>query len=147
MALVPFIDAVFRPWRKPPSPSEGPAALGRWGEAAAARHLRSQRYRVLNRNFRARGGGEVDIVCRDLNENTLVFVEVKTRRTERFGRGIEAVDNAKQRLITKGAMAWLRLLEMPDVPFRFDVVEVLVEDTVQFEITRSAFTLPAPTIY
>lgn len=89
----------------------------------------------------------MDIVCRDLKENALVFVEVKTRRTERFGRGIEAVDDAKQRLITKGAMAWLRLLEMPDVPFRFDVIEVVIGDPVQFEITRNAFTLPAPTIY
>jgi len=121
--------------------------LGKWGERAAARHLRASGYRVLYRNFRARGGGEVDLVCRDRRESALVFVEVKTRRSERFGRPVEAVDEAKRRLITKGAMAWLRLLDNPDVPFRFDVVEVLAEDPVKIEIVRSAFTLPSPTIY
>ena len=132
---------------EPPAAADGPAALGKWGERAAARHLRASGYRVLYRNFRARGGGEVDLVCRDRRESALVFVEVKTRRSERFGRPVEAVDEAKRRLITKGAMAWLRLLDNPDVPFRFDVVEVLAEDPVKIEIVRSAFTLPSPTIY
>ena len=147
MDLARFIDAVLRPSLKPPSPSEGAAALGRWGEVAAARHLRRAGYRILYRNFRARGGGEVDLICRDRREHTLVFVEVKTRRSEQFGRGMDAIDDTKRRLITKGAMAWLRLLEMPDVPFRFDVVEIIIEPTLEIELTRNAFNLPAPTIY
>lgn len=132
---------------KPPSPAEGAAALGKWGENAAARRLKRAGYRILYRNFRARGGGEVDLVCRDRRERALVFVEVKTRRSERFGRPIEAVDETKRRLITHGAMAWLRLLDHPDIPFRFDVVEVLAETPPKIEIIRNAFTLPAPTIY
>lgn len=114
---------------------------------AAARFLQRSGYRVLYRNFRARGGGEVDLVCRDLRETALVFAEVKTRRSERYGRPISAVDETKRHLIAKGAMAWLRLLDNPDVPFRFDVVEVLAEDPVKIEVVRNAFPLPAPTIY
>ena len=56
------------------------------GEKLAARHLRRSGYRVIFRNFRAPHGGEVDIVCRDKRERTLVFVEVKTRRSTDFGR-------------------------------------------------------------
>ena len=89
----------------------------------------------------------MDLVCRDLREKTLVFVEVKTRRSEHFGRGMDAIDDTKRRLITQGAMAWLRMLEMPDIPFRFDVVEIVIEPALEIEITRNAFNLSAPTIY
>src|SRR5438128_1320284 len=54
--------------------------LGARGEKLACAFLRGQGYRILYRNFRARHGGEVDIVCRD--KDTLVFVEVKTRTGE-----------------------------------------------------------------
>src|SRR5438132_11320233 len=51
--------------------------LGRKGERMASDYLRRNGYRVLYRNFRSRGGGEIDLVCRDRQEKTLVFVEVK----------------------------------------------------------------------
>ncbi len=108
----------------------------------AARELRRSGYRILRRNFRARGGGEVDIVARDRSSATLVFCEVKTRSTEDFGRPAEAVDATKQRLIIRGAMAWLRLLHLPDVPFRFDIVEVLVSEPPTVRILSDAFQLP-----
>ena len=91
----------------------------------AARFLRSHGYKILYRNFRAHRGGEVDVVCRD--GDTLVFVEVKTRTSELFGRPADAVNKAKQELITRGAMAWLRMLDRPGILFRFDIVEVVVE--------------------
>src|SRR5207249_3051488 len=101
--------------------------LGARGEKLACAFLRGQGYRILYRNFRARHGGEVDIVCRD--KDTLVFVEVKTRTGEDLGRPAEAVNAAKRKLISRGALAWLQLLDNPDIPARFDVVEiVLAED-------------------
>ena len=117
------------------------------GEKLAAEFLRRQGYKILYRNFRARRGGEVDIVCRDLD--TLVFVEVKTRTREDFGRPFEAVDAAKQKLIARGALAWLQLLDNPDILFRFDVVEVVLSDepAPQIELLRDAFQLPSPYIY
>src|SRR6266567_1453168 len=69
--------------------------LGARGEKLACRFLRRSGYKILYRNFRGRGGGEIDIVCRD--RDTLVFVEVKTRKREDFGRPIAAVDTEKQK--------------------------------------------------
>ena len=106
------------------------------------RHLKRLGWKVLRRNFRAPGGGEVDLVCRD--QETLVFAEVKTRRSEELGRPIDAVDKKKQVLIRRGALHWLRLLEMPDITFRFDVIEVLATDPVEIRVIESAFTLPDP---
>ena len=92
------------------------------GEKLAARYLRRHGFKVLYRNFRGRQGGEIDLVCRE--GDTLVFVEVKTRTNKDFGRPIEAVNRQKQRRISLGGLAWLRLLGDPDILFRFDVVEV-----------------------
>lgn len=106
------------------------------------RHMRREGYRILRRNFRARHGGEVDVVARHRSTGTLVFAEVKTRSSEVFGRPADAVDEAKQRLIVRGALAWLRLLHSPDIPFRFDIVEVLAGSPPRVEILADAFVLP-----
>jgi putative endonuclease len=120
---------------------------GARGEKLAARFLRSRGYKILYRNFKDRHGGEIDIVCRD--GDTLVFVEVKTRRSEEFGRPIEAVDRQKQLRVSKGGLAWLRLLDNPDVTFRFDVIEVLLpeEGEPRCELIQNAFELSQPYIY
>jgi putative endonuclease len=144
MALVRYIENLFSRWRSGSSP---PAenihhALGRQGEKVAARFLRKQRYKVLYRNFRSRRGGEVDIVCRD--GESLVFVEVKTRSSELFGRPAEAVNRDKQELIARGALAWLRMLDRRDVIFRFDIVEVVKEDGILIPtLIKDAFQLPS----
>ena len=119
---------------------------GARGEKLARRFLRSHGYKILYRNFRACGGGEIDIVCRD--GDTLVFVEVKTRSTAYFGAPSEAVNPEKQRLITRGALAWLRMLDNPDIYFRFDIVEIVMEpDGPSCNLIRDAFQLSEPYIY
>lgn len=154
MDLVRSIVARLRLWRNGGSfePDLPPPAahieLGLCGERLAAKHLRRNGYKVLYHNFRAPKGGEVDIVCRDIAEKTLVFVEVKTRSSLDFGRPITAVDRQKQYFIARGAMAWLRLLDNPDVAFRFDVVEVVLDgDKRSINIVRNAFVLPKPYVY
>ncbi len=121
--------------------------LGVRGEKLAARYLRRQGFKILYRNFRGRRGGEIDLVCRD--RDTLVFVEVKTRTREDFGRPLDAVNQQKQRRISLGAFAWLRLLGNPDVLFRFDVVEVVIAEGAEprIELVRDAFQLPDAYIY
>ncbi len=121
--------------------------LGARGEKLACAFLRREGYKILYRNFRGRRGGEIDIVCRD--GDTLVFVEVKTRSREDFGRPAEAVNTAKQKLIARGALAWLQLLDNPDILARFDIVEVMIDEGEhpRFELVRNAFQLPAPYIY
>jgi putative endonuclease len=139
-------------WRSRFSPSKEsskPAHLRRGvlGEKLARRFLRRNGYKILHRNFKGRSGGEIDVVCRD--QDTLVFVEVKTRTREDFGRPIEAVDRQKQKRISRGALAWLRMLDNPEILFRFDVVEVVfVENSKpRLEIVRNAFQLSEPYIY
>jgi putative endonuclease len=100
---------------------------------------------VLYRNFRAKRGGEIDLVCRDKTDQSLVFVEVKTRRRTDFGNPADAVNRAKQALIIRGALAWLRLLrdEEHKIVYRFDVVEVVMEGkTPRVNVIRNAFQMP-----
>ncbi|HYR57052.1 MAG TPA: YraN family protein, partial [Chthoniobacteraceae bacterium] len=88
------------------------------------------------------------IVCRDKSCNTLVFVEIKTRRSLAYGLPSEAVTRAKQKLIARGGLAWLQLLNNPEVLFRFDIVEIVIQDgRPEFNLIRDAFTLPEPKIY
>jgi putative endonuclease len=76
-------------------------------------------------------------------------VEVKTRTREDFGRPIEAIDRNKRKRISRGGLAWLRLLNDPDILFRFDVVEVIVAEGAppRLELIRNAFVLSEPYIY
>jgi putative endonuclease len=120
---------------------------GARGEKLACRFLKHRGYKILFRNFRGRSGGEIDIVCRD--NDTLVFVEVKTRASEDFGRPFEAVNREKRKRISRGALAWLRMLDNPDILFRFDVVEVVIADDAKprMELIKNAFPLSKPYLY
>ena len=117
------------------------------GEKLASKFLRGRGYKILYRNFKVRGAGEIDVVCRE--GDTLVFVEVKTRRREDFGRPVEAVGREKQLRVSQGGLAWLRLLDNPDVSFRFDVVEVFLPEDGEprCELIQDAFELSQPYIY
>jgi putative endonuclease len=137
-------------WRSRFLPSKGSSdhlRRGASGERLACRFLRHNGYKILCRNFRGRRGGEIDIVCRD--HDTLVFVEVKTRRREDFGRPFAAVDPQKQRRISRGGLAWLRMLDNPEILFRFDVVEVIMTENAKprFELIQNAFQLSEPYMY
>lgn len=114
--------------------------LGLWGEQQAARFLRRRGYKVLYRRFKAKRGGEVDLVCR--HGDTLVFVEVKTRSNLEHGRPYEAVDAYKRCLLIQGADAWLRLLQNPNIYHRFDIVEVVAGDDgeAKCHVIENAFT-------
>lgn len=102
------------------------AAVGRYGEDAAAEWLVLQHCRILARNFRPPQGGEVDIVARQ--RSLLLFVEVKTRHASTRIRPFEAVDAKKRSLIERGANAWLRRLGTRELPWRFDVIEVYYDE-------------------
>lgn len=107
---------------------------GHTGEEAAVRYLEQQGYIILERNFRLRIG-EVDIIARDGED--FVFIEVKTRRSKKFGSPFEAVDVRKQQQITKIAAAYVQGRE---IPVRFDVVAVhLNGQNIQVELLKNAF--------
>jgi putative endonuclease len=143
MGLVQFTEEVSRLWRRRNSGEAVHIELGQRGENLAAQFLRRHNHRILYRNFRAPRGGEVDIVCRDKKHSELVFVEVKTRSSEIFGAPAEAVDQKKRRLIIRGAMQWLRMLDMPEITYRFDIVEVVIGPPLEIRQIENAFPIPA----
>jgi putative endonuclease len=101
--------------------SGGRAELGRRGEEAAAEWYVHAGFTVVARNWRVREG-ELDLVC--TRGSTVVFVEVKTRSSVRFGTGAEAVTPVKQRRIRTLALLWLRHTGQRFEHLRFDVVDV-----------------------
>ena len=108
---------------------------GKRGERIAAMYLQKQGYKIIEMNFKARYG-EIDIVALDPSAGsgqvTLVFVEVKTRKTYEYGRPEEAVDPRKLRMVVKTA-EYYKLLhpELPEL-LRVDVVAVdLLKNTVR----------------
>ena len=118
-------------------------SLGRHGEDLACRELQRRGYDILARRFRTRFG-EIDIVARD--GATLVFVEVKTRRTAAFGGPTAAVNAAKQRRLVNMARSFLIGLGGPAPPCRFDVIGVTASPgrPPVLEVVRDAFAVRAP---
>ena len=94
--------------------------LGDFGERAAEAYLQTLGCRILARNFRV-SGGELDLVAE--TEACLIFVEVKTRSSARFGSPAEAVDRNKQLHMKRAAEAWL-MVYPTNKEVRFDVLEV-----------------------
>ena len=98
--------------------------LGAEGELRAAVYLRKKGYRISGQNVRS-GGVEIDIIAE--RGNRVVFVEVKSRRSVRFGSPEAAVDARKQARIVRGAFAWLRENPRRRARIRFDVISYRVE--------------------
>lgn len=142
-----FVDreldrAVVLPDRETTKSGEWNAWVGETGERLAGKALWRRGAKVLYRNFRPGNGGEIDIVSRD--GEVLVFNEVKTRTSEKYGRPIDAVNRGKQRLVIRGANAWLRELNQPSVLVRFDVIEVILRDgePPEVNVVEDSFVAP-----
>jgi putative endonuclease len=108
-------------------------ALGVAGEDRAAEWYAARGYEVLDRNWRCKEG-ELDLVVRRRGE--VVFVEVKTRRTDRFGIPAEAVTRDKQRRLRLLASRYLSAREPRARRLRFDVVSILAG---RLEVIEAAF--------
>lgn len=101
--------------------TEARLSLGAWGEAQAALYLQRQRLKIVARNFMT-PVGEIDIIARTKKE--LVFVEVKTRRSNAYGTPAEAVGPRKQRQIIRAAQ-WYLTANKSSLQPRFDVIAVM----------------------
>ena len=121
---------IFLPlhWRSAPVLA-GTHDVGVYGEWVAQSFLKSQGYKILVQNYTASWGkdpseaGEIDITCR--HENTLVFVEVKTRTGTLFERPALSVDATKQRKLIRTAHEYLKELRLgEEIATRFDIVEI-----------------------
>lgn len=114
-----------------------PAHLSRGAEAEvlAEKFLVKQGMRILQRNFRVKGG-EIDLICRD--GNTVVFVEVRLRANSDFGGAAASITSHKQRRLILAARYWLMV--NGDCPCRFDCVLLSQLDTASIEWLRGAFS-------
>ena len=97
-------------------------AVGAYGERVAVRWLEDEGYVVLDRNWRCRSG-ELDVVA--VRHGVVVFVEVKTRRSDAFGVPAAGVTPAKAERLRRAAATWLAARGLGAAPVRFDVVSVL----------------------
>jgi putative endonuclease len=118
------------PWRRR-------VPVGRRSEQVAARHLKRCGYLILARNYRA-AGAEIDLV--GLDDNTLVFVEVKFRAGSGFGSPVEAVDLDKRQRIRRAAHAFAERRGVTELPARFDIVSLDgVGRSIRLELIQNAF--------
>ena len=116
-------------------------SLGKQGEAFAVEYLKKKGYKIKETNYRS-PLGEVDIIAFD--RETLVFVEVKTRRNNSFGLPAEAVNRRKQLQIAKTAQYYISSKKLSNNAARMDVVSVLAKigQYMEAEIITNAFDLP-----
>jgi putative endonuclease len=119
--------------------------IGAYGETAVRVHLERMGWEILAANFRCQFG-EMDLIARAGlgNEETLVFVEVKTRRSARHGAPIEAVDTHKQSRLIAIAQAFLARQQAggEEPACRFDIAEVFTDPDglMRVQLHRAAFT-------
>jgi putative endonuclease len=120
--------------------------VGTAGETAAKSHLKKSGFKFLTANFRTKRG-ELDLVFRD--RDCLVFVEVKTRSSETWGRPASAVDRERRRRLTRAGLDYLRMLRNPKVKVRFDIVEVLMDGETVREVRHlpNSFAMERPLRY
>jgi len=125
------------------------SSLGQIGEAYAAAYLEQFGYRLVAANFKLpigrnlRGAivnAEIDLIAYD--QNTLCFIEVKTRASDWFAPPQVNVDLRKRRQISRAARVYRRMLGIKNQPYRYDVVTVVLNDTSspQLELLRNFWT-------
>lgn len=113
--------------------------LGASAEARAEQFLKDNGYSILQRNYKTKLG-EIDIIARD--KDTLCFIEVKCRTSDRFGQGTEAVSASKQRHISRAALCFLKERGLLDRAARFDVVSLdHTADKEKISLIKNAFEL------
>ena len=117
--------------------------IGKYGEGLACKYLESKGYKIKERNYRT-FLGEIDIVCE--YKKNIIFVEVKTRRSDKFGYPEEAINFSKQRKIIKNALCYLAKYHLWGENCCFDVILVRIskdKDIKSIKHIRNAFTLTA----
>jgi len=113
--------------------------FGKKSESIATGHLKKHGYKILEQNYRTKLG-EIDIIAKD--KDTLVFVEVKARSSNRFGNPKWAVTPRKQKKISMVALLYMKSAKQSNVKARFDVVAISsAKDKPSIEIVKNAFEL------
>lgn len=113
--------------------------IGSKGEKIAVDFLKLHNYTIIEKNFFCRQG-EIDIIAKDNIKGELVFLEVKTRTSNIYGNGSEAVNKIKQRHIYQCARYFVYKNNIYNIPIRFDVIEIRLHgDMYWINHIKSAF--------
>ena len=115
---------------------------GRWGEQRAVRFLKAKKYKMVGERVRVGKHDELDIIA--THNNVLVFIEVKTRKNENYGRPFSAVNKEKRKRLSRAAVAYLKKKNTKPDYIRFDVIEVIGESgdsTPEIRHIENAFQL------
>ena len=115
--------------------------IGKYGEDIASKYLKDKGYKIKERNYRT-FLGEIDIICE--YKGNIIFVEVKTRNSDKFGYPEEAINLAKQRKIIKNALCYLSRYHLWGKNCCFDVVLISIsshKDIKRIKHIRNAFYL------
>ena len=111
--------------------------IGKLGEDAATTYLKEKSFVILDRNYRKRSA-EIDIIAKD--QDTVTFIEVKTRKSIRKGTPAESVNYTKQKKIISAALYYIRENKLESMRLRFDVVEVLDKNgSYELNLIKNAF--------
>lgn len=107
------------------------------GENKAADYITSKGYRIISRNYRCKIG-EIDIIA--IKDHILVFIEVKTRSSNRYGYPYEAVNWKKQNKIIKTSMVYMREKRLLDYQMRYDIIEIYLKGEGRINHIENAFS-------
>jgi len=119
--------------------------LGESGEEAACALLKKNGYKILVRNYKNKLG-EIDIIAYD--GDTICFIEVKSRRTDKFGLPQEAIFAPKQRKISRVALSFLKENNLFKKKARFDVISVIYSGEMpRLDLIKNAFELDSGFTY
>jgi len=109
--------------------------IGDFGEDLTVAYLEKNGYRILSRNY-LKSFGEIDIIA--IKDEVISFIEVKTRKSDKFAYAAEAVDFYKQERIKKASQAFLMERKLTDFLISFDISEVYL-DTREINYIENAF--------
>lgn len=111
---------------------------GKEGECIAKKYLTSKDYIILETNYRNKIG-EIDIIAFD--KDILVFLEVKTRTSIKYGYAFEAVDFRKQRKIINTSLIYIKYKKYIDTQVRYDIIEIYLTENPNINHLENAFHL------
>lgn len=104
---------------------------GKYGEEVACDYLEKNNYKIIERNFSCYQG-EIDIIAKDFSKNELVFIEVKTRTSFKYGSPIDAVNKNKQKHLFKACQYYLYRYNLYHLFIRIDVIEVFIKNNFPY---------------
>jgi len=113
--------------------------IGKYGESAATEFLKQNGYTIIERNYRCKLG-EIDIIA--LDKETIAFIEVRVKKTYKFGHPKATITPKKMRKISLTALYYLKINNKLNNKARFDVVAIsLFEPENKIELIKNAFNL------